>query len=548
MGIKGHLVGSMGESRNGEGTRKRLKISVPHFDNSALIKSCSKMLIGRCMNPGKQDMKALLTKLPKIWNLEDKVVGTDLGLGKFQFEFEKEEDIEGVLKHQPYHFDYWMIALGKWQPKKSLHYPSEIPFWVRVLGVSKEYRTIPTFENIGGAIGEVIEVDLDQMRVRMVVDAFQELCFETSVDFRGGEFYDGEEVNILLRYERLFGYCETCGSLCHHEANCPTGKGAQHSQVKHTESRVGNGGWHEAGTHDERARSYKGVVTHGNGGYQNREREARDYYGKGKGKMVEDDGSKWVRVADKGGKRGSGYKGSHKGDSEMTRHKTERRENQRSHEQTRNGPARVEEQQNRVYLQEDTREEGEITTMGDDHLMPPSKSFQAQLEETQAMGTEAVSDPVDVEKGMQKVQGLMTNQATLGNEDVMDWDEIRASCKEQGLDLDTADDLPDLSAEEMAEVNLLLQTEAVDTKAEDIHVQVEGKGPLLEEEATKQSTKKRLFKPPTSTAASNKLRIAKAMASPRKKAPVKQGTRAGDGKNSMENQVASNLPPDNHKN
>ncbi|KAJ4889448.1 Uncharacterized protein Rs2_29196 [Raphanus sativus] len=536
----------MGESRNGEGTRKRLKISVPHFDNSALIKSCSRMLIGRCMNPGKQEIKALLTKLPKIWNLEDKVVGTDLGLGKFQFEFEKEEDIEGVLKHQPYHFDYWMIALGKWQPKKSLHYPSEIHFWVRVLGVSKEYRTVTTFESIGGAIGEVIEVDLDQMRVLVVVDAFKELCFETSVDFKGGEFYDGEEVPILLRYERLFGYCENCGSLCHNEANCPTGKGAQQSQVKQTENRVGNGGWHDAGTHDERARSYKGVVINGNGGYQNREREPRDYYGKGK--MVEEAGSQWVRVADKGGKRGSGYKGSHRGEGEMTRHKTERRENQRPQDQTSNGSGRAGEQQNQVRLQEDTREEGEITTVGDDHLMPPSKGFQAQLEETQAMGTEMVSDPIDAEKGIQHLQGLMANQATLGDDDVMDWDEIRASCKAQGLDLDTADDLPDLSEEEIAEMNLLLEPEAKGTKTEELQVQAEGKGPLLEEEAKKQSTKKRLFKPPTNTAVSNKLRIAKALASPRKRAPAKLGTRAGDNKNPMESQVASNLPPDNSKN
>lgn len=80
------------------------------------------------MNPPAQEMKALLSNLPKIWNLVDRVVGKDLGMGKFQFEFEKEEDIDGVLKLQPYHFDYWMLALAKWQPKRSPNYPSEIPF------------------------------------------------------------------------------------------------------------------------------------------------------------------------------------------------------------------------------------------------------------------------------------------------------------------------------------------------------------------------------------------------------------------------------------
>lgn len=45
--------------------RKRLKISVARFENSALIKTYSKTLIGRCMNPEEQEMKALFTNLPK---------------------------------------------------------------------------------------------------------------------------------------------------------------------------------------------------------------------------------------------------------------------------------------------------------------------------------------------------------------------------------------------------------------------------------------------------------------------------------------------------
>ena len=50
------LLGNGDEMKNGEGNRKRLKIS----DNSDLIKSYSKTLIGRCMNPMEQDVKALL--------------------------------------------------------------------------------------------------------------------------------------------------------------------------------------------------------------------------------------------------------------------------------------------------------------------------------------------------------------------------------------------------------------------------------------------------------------------------------------------------------
>ncbi|KAG2286197.1 hypothetical protein Bca52824_045801 [Brassica carinata] len=50
------LFGNGGDMNNGEGNRKRLNIS----DNSDLIKSYSKTLIGRYMNPMEQDVKALL--------------------------------------------------------------------------------------------------------------------------------------------------------------------------------------------------------------------------------------------------------------------------------------------------------------------------------------------------------------------------------------------------------------------------------------------------------------------------------------------------------
>nr|VDD65012.1 unnamed protein product [Brassica oleracea] len=220
------LLNHSEELKNGEGTHKRLKISVAHFDNSALIKTYSKTLIGRCMNPEEQEMKALFTNLPKIWELEERVTGIDLGFGKFQFDFKTEEDFEAVLKQQPFHFDYWMLSLARWQPKQSKSFPSEIMFWIQIIGVPLEFRTVPTFESIGGALERTVAVDLVHNRVQVAIDAFKEMCFETTVDFKGGEFYDGEEydgeeVVVSFHYENLFGYCKLCASLCHKEELCP---------------------------------------------------------------------------------------------------------------------------------------------------------------------------------------------------------------------------------------------------------------------------------------------------------------------------------------
>ncbi|XP_024011274.1 uncharacterized protein LOC112086537 [Eutrema salsugineum] len=109
---------------------KRMKITVPRFDNSGLIEEYSKTLIGRCMNSPMQDMKMLLYMLPRIWKVEERVAGADLGLGRFQFDFESEENIKEVMKMEPFHFDYWMLSIVRWTPIVDPSYPSAIMFWV----------------------------------------------------------------------------------------------------------------------------------------------------------------------------------------------------------------------------------------------------------------------------------------------------------------------------------------------------------------------------------------------------------------------------------
>lgn len=325
------MVGNSGVMKTGEGLRKRLKISVPHFDNSELIKTYARTLIGRCMNPPEQDMKALLMNIPKIWKLEDRVVGTDLGLGKFQFDFQTEEDIQTVLAHQPFHFDYWMLALARWQPKNEQSFPSEIPFWVRVLGVPMAFRTEATMKSIGDAIGRTVAMDVKQLRVQVVVDGFSELCFETTMDFKGGEFYDAEEATVSLRYEKLFGHCKECGSLCHTDELCPLKEPAVPAvPAKKTEAKVDNGGWIDSGKHDARARSYRGVVLNGMGNQHGKERESRDYHGKGKGKMEERTDSKWVKRNERSYAKHANNRGYHNGEDTSTRSRHSRQEEARS--------------------------------------------------------------------------------------------------------------------------------------------------------------------------------------------------------------------------
>lgn len=84
-------------------------------------------------------------------------------------------------------------------------FPSEIPFWIKVLGVPLEFWDAATFQSIGDVLGETVEVDLDYGKINVVVDSRKELCFDTTVDFVGGEFHGGDETFISLKYEKLLG-------------------------------------------------------------------------------------------------------------------------------------------------------------------------------------------------------------------------------------------------------------------------------------------------------------------------------------------------------
>ncbi|CAA7032414.1 unnamed protein product [Microthlaspi erraticum] len=249
---QGKLVGNGSSNQGDKKPVNRLKVTVPRFDNTALIQGYSRTLIGRCMNPVAQDVQALLHHMPRFWKMEERVEGADLGMGRFQFDFDKEEDIVEVFKLEPFHFDYWMISLVRWEPVVDPTYPSAIKFWVRMMGIPLHFWAEPTFRSIGEAIGEVIEVDIDGGRVRVCLDGYKPLIFETTV-----EFYGGDETVVTLRYERLFGVCRECSSLCHDVTQCPVIQRAREEREnqKRRDEKPDGG-----------AMSYKGVVINGPGG------------------------------------------------------------------------------------------------------------------------------------------------------------------------------------------------------------------------------------------------------------------------------------------
>ena len=195
------------------------RIRAPSLDTSALIEDNSLTLIGRLTNPQEQRIRTLITSLPRIWNIQGDVVGSDLGHNCFQFRFEKEEDLRDVLDNRPYHFGYWMVIIQRWEPIISETFPSLIRLWVRIKGLPLHFWHETMVCNIGKELGtyEKYELTKTSARIRVLVNGLKPLTKEYII-----EYGSGEESKITLEYERLENHCSICLCLSQRSEICPS--------------------------------------------------------------------------------------------------------------------------------------------------------------------------------------------------------------------------------------------------------------------------------------------------------------------------------------
>ena len=125
------------------------RVKAPQPDNAELLRKHSLTLIGRITNKSVQKVWSLIPFFTDHWKTEFKHVGSDLGNGLFQSQFERETDLLAVLEQRPYHYARWMIILQRWEPTISPNFPSLIPFWIKVQGPPVHLWTEATIKAIG---------------------------------------------------------------------------------------------------------------------------------------------------------------------------------------------------------------------------------------------------------------------------------------------------------------------------------------------------------------------------------------------------------------
>lgn len=194
------------------------RVKVATFDTSELRKKHELTLIGRVTNPKAQRMWSLIPFLADHWKCRRRPTGSDLGQGKFQFQFESLDDLQMVLDNRPYHFAKWMLIIQRWEPTLSPAFPSLIPFWIEIQGVPLHLWDDTIIRGIGEDIGlvENWEITPTKARLRTQVNGLLPLITSSTL-----EFDNGDEVIATLLYEKLEKHCKICLMLDHELEDCP---------------------------------------------------------------------------------------------------------------------------------------------------------------------------------------------------------------------------------------------------------------------------------------------------------------------------------------
>ncbi|CAA7038015.1 unnamed protein product [Microthlaspi erraticum] len=192
-------------------------IQLPEQDNLNLIQEYGLSLIGRVLNPKKQDVEKLIGFMPQHWGLEDRITAMDL---------------------------------VRWEPIVHDDYPWEMTFWTQLSGIPLHLWTETNLRSIGDKLGHIHEVNVDEGKLLLSIDSRKPLKFTRKI-----RCHNGDEATIQIKYDRLFKFCSHCGFMTHEVQSCPIKEEEINAQRQSTRQGIFSrlqAGPSQTNTHSER--------------------------------------------------------------------------------------------------------------------------------------------------------------------------------------------------------------------------------------------------------------------------------------------------------
>lgn len=182
------------------------------------VKRC---LVGKIFSERSMNRDTIRNQLPRILNAKRNVEVEIVGDNLFLTVFTSEEDRRRALLEGPWHF---FQSLMLFKAPLGLQNPSEVIFdevevWIQCHNLPVACMHPAYVRRIGEQLGRVLEIDIGEgglclgrfARVRVLRPLSRPLDKCVKIETNGV----GEDILIILLYERLPDYCFTCGQIGH---------------------------------------------------------------------------------------------------------------------------------------------------------------------------------------------------------------------------------------------------------------------------------------------------------------------------------------------
>ncbi|KAF8107201.1 hypothetical protein N665_0125s0029 [Sinapis alba] len=117
-------------------------IKLTDQDDSHGIKEYRMSLFERSLPRRNKMLRSCCSQCQLDGGLQDRITDNELGNGKFLFNFTSEDGINHFLRQGPFHYNYCMFVLVRWEPIIHDDYPWVIPFCIRLIGVPLHIWTV----------------------------------------------------------------------------------------------------------------------------------------------------------------------------------------------------------------------------------------------------------------------------------------------------------------------------------------------------------------------------------------------------------------------
>ena len=125
------------------------------------IESCTWSLIGKFLTYKPFNKMAAITTLKKAWGLEERLQFVKVGSNLLQFKFQKEFDMERILRSGPWTFDNQAILLIRWKKgmtARNVKFNS-VSLWVQIWGAPFDMISPTVATAVESKIGVVEDVE-----------------------------------------------------------------------------------------------------------------------------------------------------------------------------------------------------------------------------------------------------------------------------------------------------------------------------------------------------------------------------------------------------